>query len=201
MELLMLVGPPGSGKTTYSQKYAELGYKIHSSDEIRAELNKRNKIEQLKKENIEFNEDEIIGDFNDQSVSAEAFKKMFNRTIYDLKQGNNVIYDACNSHYKTRLRTLNSFKKILNDIDVSIVGIYFDVDKEECIKRNEKRQKEGSFIIDKNGNKKIVERNVPVEVIERMHDNLQKNPPSLSDGFDKIEVIKEEKVLQNSYVL
>ena len=38
MELVMLVGIPGSGKSTVAKKYITQGYQIHSSDEIRQEL-------------------------------------------------------------------------------------------------------------------------------------------------------------------
>lgn len=196
MELIMLVGVPGSGKSTYSQKFVEAGYKIHSSDEIREELSRKNKINELKNKGISFDENDIVGDPNDQSVSAQTFKKMFGRTVYDLKSGKNVIYDSCNTHFPSRKRTLKNLKEALKDVDVTFSCIYFDISKEECIRRNKERQEQGSEIIDKFGNKRTVSRIVPVEVIERMYDNLQKNPPSIDDGFDKIEVIKENIAIE-----
>ena len=38
MELIMLIGIPGSGKSTVAERYAEEGYRVHSSDAIRALL-------------------------------------------------------------------------------------------------------------------------------------------------------------------
>lgn len=38
VEFIMLVGLPGSGKSTYAEKLKEKGYIIHSSDAIREEL-------------------------------------------------------------------------------------------------------------------------------------------------------------------
>ena len=37
-ELIMLVGLPGSGKSTYAAQYKVKGYHVHSSDDIREEL-------------------------------------------------------------------------------------------------------------------------------------------------------------------
>lgn len=37
-KFIMLVGLPGSGKSTYAKKLEEEGYRIHSSDAIRKEL-------------------------------------------------------------------------------------------------------------------------------------------------------------------
>ena len=38
MEIIMLVGIPGSGKSTVAEQYIQQGYKVHSSDAIREKL-------------------------------------------------------------------------------------------------------------------------------------------------------------------
>lgn len=181
-QLLYLIGLPGSGKSTYSQKYINLGYKIHSSDAIREELlAKRHPGETLSPDSEE-----------GQTLSPVVFKIIDKRTINDLKNGFNVIYDACNTNSKFRKENLKKIKEALGD-DVTITGIFFDKDIDICKKYCEQRNKTGSIVKDENGNERTVERNVPEEVLDRMHMQLLNNPPKLTDGFDKLEVIKDEK--------
>ena len=81
-KLVMLVGLPGSGKSTYAGKLKKEGVIIHSSDRVREEL----------------------GDVNDQSKNEEVFRILHKRIKDDLKSGKSVAYDATNLNRKRRIR-------------------------------------------------------------------------------------------------
>ena len=81
--LILLVGPPGTGKTTYAHKYIEEhpGTVHLSSDSIRKELH---------------------GDESIQDNPGLVFSIMQNRAIAGLDFGYDVIYDATNMTRKDR---------------------------------------------------------------------------------------------------
>lgn len=89
---IMLMGLPGSGKSTHAENYKK-GWPntvVVSSDAIREEL---------------------YGDANDQTNPKAVFAIMLERSIAALKEGNDVIYDATNVVAKTRKQTLSEIKK------------------------------------------------------------------------------------------
>lgn len=81
--LILLVGIPGSGKTTYAEKYVEKypGTVHLSSDKIRAEL---------------------WGNEATQGDNNEVFSLMQSRAIDALNNGQSVVYDATNITRKDR---------------------------------------------------------------------------------------------------
>lgn len=88
--LKVIVGVPGSGKTTYCNEYIELHKNepvVHlSSDIIRKEL---------------------LGDINDQSQNGRVFEEMKTRALKYLDMGYTVLYDATNITRKDRLSILD----------------------------------------------------------------------------------------------
>lgn len=88
--LKVIVGVPGSGKTTYCRDYIEYsnnGRTVHiSSDKIRKE---------------------ILNDENDQTNNNKVFEVMHQRTLEALENGYDVLYDATNITRKDRLSILN----------------------------------------------------------------------------------------------
>ncbi len=85
----MMIGLPGSGKTTYAKKnFKEAVYL--SSDEIRVEL---------------------FG-FEDQTHNGEVFNLMNKRMHDALKQGKDVIYDATNLSRKRRVILIDDIHRL-----------------------------------------------------------------------------------------
>ena len=112
--LIMTVGAPASGKSTYSKKYA-LGnnFVYLSADEARAKFG--------------------YGE-GDQSVSKIAFDYVKTRMIDELNRGNNVLIDATCMYRKARNFFLRDVKESINKI-----CFLFEVNREELIKRDANR--------------------------------------------------------------
>lgn len=115
-KFIMLVGLPGSGKSTYAKKLEEEGYRIHSSDAIREEL---------------------TGDENTQTKNAEVFEILGNRVRTDLKAGKSCVYDATNVVSKRRRGFLGTLEKI----DCVKECILFLTPIDECKRRNQSRER------------------------------------------------------------
>lgn len=124
-EFIMLVGLPGSGKSTYAESLKAKGYHIHSSDAIREEL---------------------TGDVNTQDKNTEVFSMLHSRIKDDLKSGISCVYDATNMSMKRRVAFLKELKKI-NCIKECVL---FLIPIEECKKRNvQRKRKVPDEVIDK----------------------------------------------------
>lgn len=89
-KFFMLVGLPGSGKSTYIEKYYS-NYCVHSSDAIREEL---------------------FGDASIQENSQQVFETLHKRVKADLMAGKSVVYDATNISWKRRKAFLTEISKI-----------------------------------------------------------------------------------------
>ena len=119
-KFIMLVGLPGSGKSTYAKELLsnDPSYSYFSSDSIRKER---------------------YGDENIQGDASQIFSIMQNRTLDALKKGWSVIYDATGIKRKDRLGILNRVKSLKMDIqcECHIVWARF----ETCIERNNNRER------------------------------------------------------------
>jgi predicted kinase len=125
--LIMLIGLPGSGKSTYAKQYLDDHIENTvwcSSDGIRKEL---------------------YGDENIQGNPQTVFEHLHNKVGMYLHRGYNVIYDATNVTRKNRRGVINKFNNIA-DIEAHIVWAPF----EECVARdNERVKKVGEDVIRK----------------------------------------------------
>lgn len=124
--LILLVGIPGSGKTTYAEKYLEVcNNTIHlSSDKIRAEL---------------------WGNEATQGDNNEVFSLMQSRAIEALNNGQNVLYDATNVTRKDRSYIIALCPKFVK-IECHIIWAPI----EACIERDTARERTvGKAVIDK----------------------------------------------------
>lgn len=115
--LILLVGIPGSGKTTYAKNYIEQNTNtIHlSSDTIRAEL---------------------YGNESTQGNPAEVFSLMQKRAIEALNNGSDVLYDATNITRKDRSGIIGVCPKFAK-IECHIIWAPL----ETCIERDAKRDR------------------------------------------------------------
>ena len=115
--LIMLIGLPGSGKSTYAKSLLDPEGKVKycSSDSIRKEL---------------------YGDENIQGNPQTVFEHLHNNVQMYLKQGYDVIYDATNVTRKNRRGVINKFNNIA-DIEAHIVWAPY----EECVARDKQRVK------------------------------------------------------------
>lgn len=124
--LILCVGIPGSGKTTYAQKYiSEHNNIIHlSSDGIREEL---------------------WGDEATQGDNNEVFSLMQNRAIEALNNGQSVVYDSTGMTRKDRSYIISQCPKFVK-IEAHIIWAPI----ETCIKRDANRERTvGKEVIDR----------------------------------------------------
>ena len=85
--LIMMVGLPASGKSTFAKQYAEKNeFAIVSSDKVREML---------------------YGDESIQGDSKDVFETVHTMVLDNLKRGIDTIYDACNIHKHHRVEFLD----------------------------------------------------------------------------------------------
>ena len=143
--LVMMVGLPASGKSTIAYNLAmENNYIVFSSDALREEL---------------------YLDINDQTHNHELFVELHKRIKTALKEGNNVIYDACNLSSKRRVAFLQELKRIPCRKECIIAATPY----EQCLRNNASR-----------------DRHVPDYVIERMYKSF--DTPYHYEGFDRVSI-------------
>lgn len=113
-KLLALRGLPASGKTTYAKELANKGWVRVNKDDLRAMLN-----------NSKFSKDNesYILSLRDEII------------ISSLVQGKNVVVDDTNLDPKHLIAFESIASEFLSDFEIR----FFDVDVQECIKRNRQR--------------------------------------------------------------
>lgn len=126
--LIILIGLPGSGKSTYAKEYLNDHVENTvwcSSDNIREEL---------------------YGDASIQGNPDTVFKTLHNRVANYLRKGYTVIYDATNINRKSR----KSIIKLGKDLHATIHGVMCWASLQECIDRDKARDRTvGEAVIDK----------------------------------------------------
>jgi predicted kinase len=91
-KFIMLIGVPGSGKSTKAKELAEeYNATIFSSDSYRVKL---------------------CGNESDQTKNDEVFKLLYADLKEALQSGTSCILDATNISFKSRSRTLEYFKSV-----------------------------------------------------------------------------------------
>ena len=111
--LFVMVGIPGSGKSTYANT---LGFKVVSTDSIREEL---------------------FGDASDQRNGDVVFSTAFERLNEELKSGNSVVFDATNVRRDARERVLENCKNNYS----KAVAVVMNTSLGNCITRNDGRDR------------------------------------------------------------
>lgn len=110
----MMVGIPGSGKSTYSNKlHKEFGYPIVSTDVVRT----------------------LHPDWEESLIWPEVYRLCAEY----LSNNQDIIYDATNITPKVRNRFCEEVNKIYAKYDR--IAYYFDVPADVCMKRVDERNK------------------------------------------------------------
>lgn len=115
-QFIMLVGLPGSGKSTYVEKKKD-SYNVFSSDALRLEM---------------------FGDETSQDHNAEVFDELHKRIYESLKNHKSCIYDATNLSRKRR----RNFLKTISNFDYVVkYAFVFATDIEVCLAHNKSRDR------------------------------------------------------------
>lgn len=145
-KFFMMIGLPGSGKSTKTQELSkEYSAIIHASDKIREEL---------------------FGTMDTQDGNDLVFQTLHKRVKSDLREGKNVIYDACNINYRRRMAFLREIQKI----NCEKIAVFIATPYRDCIEYNQLRN-----------------RKVPEEVVTRMYKNFYIS--QYYEGWDDIQII------------
>lgn len=123
---VIMVGTPGSGKTTKAQELSEkYNATIYSSDAYR-EL--------------------LLGDASSQADNRKVFDSMYHDLRLSLLNDNSVILDATNMTVKDRARAIAQ----ATDTECNIIAYIMNTDAIECINRDKTRdRKVGEAVIKK----------------------------------------------------
>lgn len=118
MNLFILCGIPGSGKSTWAEKFLRdtMGVAIVSTDQIR-----------LACYGVEY----------DAKINSEVFKTAYSNIEFFLRRGENVCLDATNLHAKYRQDVI----KIAQSYSAKVIAIKFPISVSTALKRIEDRER------------------------------------------------------------
>ncbi len=143
---MMLVGFPGAGKSTFAKVNKSAYTTIISSDDIR---------------------EERYGDATCQKDCKGVFDIARDLSVKELREGQNVFYDATNLSAKYRRETL---EYISGKVDCKKVCLIIAKPFEKCLYDNRRRK-----------------HSVPDDDMQRMYRHFQ--PPWYTEGWDEIGIV------------
>ena len=116
--LIIMVGPPGAGKTTIAEEIVDKfdNFVIVSPDRIR---------------------EEITGDMNNQSQNEVVFSRVYGQLSAYLEDGRNVVYDATNCRSSYRYKIIDACKTYA----YKIICLMSTTPITQCIRRNDERNR------------------------------------------------------------
>lgn len=115
--IILMIGVPGSGKTTLARKIAEKGFKYINADSIREEL---------------------YGNAAEQGDKEEVFGIFFKRLDELMKAGTDVIIDNTNLNPKQRKPILDRAQQFgYSDVQLWLLDVPLDL----CLERNKMRER------------------------------------------------------------
>ncbi|MBV8882572.1 MAG: AAA family ATPase [Chroococcidiopsidaceae cyanobacterium CP_BM_RX_35] len=152
-ELILLIGLPGSGKSTLTQQLlaAEPRRLLISTDAIRCQL---------------FGNEVIQGPW---FLIGREVQRQFQRAVEQITHTSacsEAIYDATNTQRRHRREVIALARRAGFSY---ITGLWLDIPVWLCLARNRKRT-----------------RQVPEDVIFRMHRQLRDAPPTPQEGLDRL---------------
>lgn len=159
----LMIGIQGSGKSTFANSLSkEKSIQIISTDRVR----------------------QAHPDWKEELIWPEVYKL----TADNLKQGDDIIFDATNITVKVRTRFLTNVLEHFENASIDklpfeYIGYLFKVDPKLCMKRVEKRNQNPNELF------------LPPEVVFSYHERLEE--PTYNEPFNKIyniinnEIIKE----------
>jgi predicted kinase len=109
---------------------------------------------------------QLLGDETDQSKNVEVWREAYRRVADSLKKGKTVVFDATFAKDFERKDFIQFARRHGAD---KINGAFAKVSPKIAYKRNRARG-----------------RIVPLHAIERMNTMLEKAPPIVEDGFDRV---------------
>lgn len=116
-KLIMMIGLPGSGKSTKAEELAkEYDAEIFASDKLR---------------------EEMFGNVNHQADNGKLFTELHRRVKNCLREGKSALIDATNLQYKKRM----AFLKELKNIPCEKIAYLMATPYEVCLKRNDNRER------------------------------------------------------------
>lgn len=166
--LYVLIGLPGSGKSTWAKNYchSHKNCLIVSSDFVRQQLfgdEAKQYDENFLKRKYKRTYCEMTESEKRHIGNTAVFSRVDARTRKLLKEGKDVIYDATSISEKSREKIIKSF----SDAADKFVAVYFDTPLETCLRQNQKRK-----------------RHVPESVIRSMASRITK--PAVTEKFDDV---------------
>lgn len=183
MEMLVLVGLPASGKSTYAKEFCNLhkNYIRLNRDDIREMFGVANSFSK---------ENENLVVESQLSLIEKAYKKGFS-----------VVLDNTNFNPDV-------FKKIdvLNlKYDVNVEFKYFDVSLEECIKRNSERERPVPKDVIYNMFLKWVKGKTPQQIIDKVKSKtsamMEKFEPYYYDNFNNTNIFTIRDTLKDAIIV
>lgn len=117
LRLIMMIGIPGSGKSTYVKSIPKEGVAVICPDEIREEL---------------------TGDASDQTRNSEVFDLAYKRMRFSLYLQGSVVFDATSLTKEARKKVLSYIPDRKN---TTVEYVWMDTPLEECLKRNASRER------------------------------------------------------------
>jgi len=123
IEFVTFVGIPASGKSTLAKEYEKRGYKILSSDVVRADIEQK------------LASGEIVMPSN-TDLNSMVFDQIRKEAISSLQENVSVVFDATNLGRRRRM----NFRKSLYRMNCLHTCMLFITSKDECLRRNSLRE-------------------------------------------------------------